>query len=184
MSAIVPNGFPAWVRASDHTTYGGNTEKTNWHSQGVTNARTDVGAEAFTRMAADIAAVQRTAPFCSITFLCNDGVPAAPTITVVNQMTGIRVVSYAGDSAPSGFPSGARVSNGVVDFTWAASYTDPYGVAGTVNLVHAELSGIGSTAIIANYQITAANVVRIYLFDAAGAAIADKRATLTVWTGQ
>lgn len=181
---IVPNGFPAWVRASDHSTYGGNTEKTNWQSQGVTNARTDVGAEAFTRMTADIAAVQRTAPFCTLTFLCNDGSTSAPTISVVNQMTGVRVAQYAGDSAPTGFPSAARNGNGDNTFTWSASYTDPYGISGTLNITHAEVSGIGSTAIIANYDIVSASSVRVYLFDAAGAAILNKRATLTVWTAQ
>jgi hypothetical protein len=181
---IVPTGDPAWIRTADHTTYGGDTEKTNFQSQGVTNARTDVGAEAFTRMAADLAAVQRTAPFCTVTFLCNDGVPAAPTITFVNQMTGIRSVQYAGDSAPSGFPSGARNGNGDVTFTWSTTYDDPYGIAGAINIVHAEVSGIGSTAIIATYEITSANVVRVRLFDAAGVAISDKRASLSIWTGQ
>ena len=187
--AIVPTGSPAWVRNADHTIYGGDTNKTNWHSQGVTNARTDVGAEAFVRLAEDLSAVVRTAAFCELTITCNDTVPGPPTIVAVNQMTGVTLTSYVGNSPPAGFPSGARNGNGDVTITWAASYTDDYGVSGNVNIAHVLLSSIGSTAAMPVYQRADLDInglyesVRVRVFNTAAAAIPDASFSMSVLTG-
>src|SRR5574342_207944 len=128
--AIVPTGAPLWTRQTDHTQYGGHLQKQNYLSQGVVNSITDVGAEDFCRMCSDLAAVARTSPMWIITYLCNDGSPAAPTIEIVRGATGVRLVSYAGGSPPTGFPSAARNGNGDVTFTFSATYADEYGVSG------------------------------------------------------
>lgn len=181
--ATVPTGSPAWARANDHTVYGGHTDKINYQSQGVVNPQTDVGAEGYCRIAADMEAVHRTAPFVVLRLLCNDSSPAAPTIQLVNQMTGIRSTSYAGGSAPSGFPSGARNGNGDVTLTWASSYTDSYSVSASVNISHATAQLHGATAGDVTIDIAAANVLRVRAFNAAGAALSDALVTVTVCTG-
>jgi hypothetical protein len=187
--AIVPTGAPAWVRSSDHTTYGGDQNKTNWHTQGATNPRTDVAAEAFCRLADDLAACMRTAPFCTLTMTCDDATPANPSVTVVNQMTGVRVTSYAGGSPPAGFPTCIRNGNGDVTITWATSYTDDYGVAGNVHIVHHEITAHGSVALIPVGVLTDTNVdglneaVRVRIFTTAGAAAASPTFSLSVCTG-
>lgn len=126
---ITPTGAPVWQRTTDHTDYGGNVNKKNYMGQGVVNALTDVGAEDFVRICADLSALARTSPMWVITYLCNDTSPAAPTIEVVLGMTGVRVVSYAGNAAPTGFPSAARNGNGDVTFTFDSNYSDDYGVS-------------------------------------------------------
>lgn len=187
--AITPSGAPAWIRTNDHTTYGGDTNKTNWHTQGATNARTDVTAEAFCRLADDVAACARTAPFCVLTLTCSDTAPAAPTVSVVNQMTGVRVTSYLGSSPPTGFPTVARNGNGDFTVTWATSYTDDYGVSGSVHIVHADAQVHGSVALIAVVVLTDTDVdtyneaVRVRVFTTAGAASSNPTVTLMVCTG-
>lgn len=186
--STTPNGYPAWVRSADHTTYGGHADKTNYQSQGVVNPQTDIGAEAFTRLVADLEAIQRTAPWCVLTVTCNDASPAAPTITVINQMTGVRTASYSGDAAPSGYPSAARNGNGDVTITWATSYADPYGVTGTVHVAHATASAHGSSSASVAVALTDTNAdgfneaVRVRCWSA-GAALADATFTLAAYTG-
>lgn len=181
---ITPNGYPAWLRTAAHTDYGGHTDKRNWMSQGVVNGRTDVGAEAFARMVADLAAVARVAPFATLRVQCNDTSPAAPTILVCHQMTGIRETSYAGDAAPAGFPSAARNGNGDVTLTWASSYTDPYGVSGAVNIKNCVVTPVTNAARVAAYELPSAVSVRVRIFvSTSGAAATDPIFSLKVFTG-
>lgn len=176
-----PSGAPAWVRTNTHEEYGGHLDKVNYQNQPAVNARTDLGAESLTRMAADLAMLARTAPFSIVTFTCDDSGTGAPVVSAVNQMTGIRSTSYVGDAAPTGFPSGARNGNGDVTFTWAASYLDPYSVSGAVSIKHATVEVHGTTAAIKTVTITA-TTVRVRLFNDAGAALSNAKATLKVYT--
>jgi hypothetical protein len=124
MSGIIPTGAPAWTRTADHTVYGGDLNKKNWHDQGVTNTRTDLGADQLCRLAADLAAVTLTAPFALITIGSFPGLPY-PTVLAVNQQSaavpaiapvdntarlsgigsGVQVSPYDGALPPTGFPS-------------------------------------------------------------------------------
>ena len=176
---MTPDGSPAWTRVATHTDYGGNVDKQNYLSRGVIDALTDVGAEALCRMAADLEAVVRTCPFATITYLCNDSSPAAPTIEIVYMMTGVRLVSYAGDAAPTGYPSAARNGNGDVTFTFASSYSDPYAVSGAFAPSHAVASLHGTTVGEPVVAISG-QTVRVRAFNGASA-LQDKRITLQVW---
>ncbi len=178
---MTPTGSPAWTRLVVHTDYGGNVNKRNFLSQGVVDPTTDVGAADFTRACADLSAVVRTAPFAVIRYLNNDAAPAAPTVEFVNMMTGIRLTSYAGGSPPAGFPSAARNGTGDVTFTFASSYSDEYAVAGAFSANHAEAGAMGATAFFPTADIVTATTVRVRCFDAAGAALGDKRVSLEVW---
>lgn len=177
---ITPSGLPAWTRTADHTVYGGHLQKQNYQSQGVINPKTDFGAEALARLAADAEATTRTCPFAVITYLNHDGSPAAPTIEAANLMTGVRTSSYEGNAAPSGVPSAARVSTGKVTFTFAASYADPYGVSAAWVPTQAILGMHGTTFLDATWSISGSTVT-VCCFDAAGAALGDRRITLSVW---
>ena len=178
--AITPNGQPPWTRTASHTNYGGHVNKRNYLSRGKIDSLTDVGAEEICRIAADLEAISRTAPFATVTFLCNDSSPAAPTIESVLMMTGVRASSYAGGSAPAGFPSAARNGNGDVTFTFASSYSDAYGVAGAFALSHALASLHDTSAGEPVVQIVSATTIRVRLFNGASA-LQNKRATLIVW---
>jgi hypothetical protein len=177
---ITPAGLPAWTRTADYTVYGGHPQKQNYQSQGVINPRTDVGAEGFARLTADAEATTRTCPFAVLTYLNHDGSPAAPTIESAYLMTGIRASSYEGNAAPTGFPSAARNSTGKVTFTFAASYSDAYGVPAAYTPSHVVLGMQGTTFLDATWSISGSTVA-VSCFDAAGSAVGDRRVTLVVW---
>jgi len=181
--SVTPSGSPAWQRTVSHEDYGGHVDKANYQSQGVVNPRTDVGAEAIARLASNMAAVTRTAPLAELTYLNNDTGTAAPTIEAVSLMTEVRVVSYEGDGAPSGFPSAARNGDGNVTFTFPSSMTDEYGQSADVNITHAGATAHGSTPLIVTVEILTANTVQVRVFDTAGSPSTDDRISLTVVTG-
>lgn len=178
--AITPTGSPAWLRTVAIGHYGGHASKENYLSRGAIDALTDVAAEEFVRMTADLATTVRTAPFAIITYLNNDTSPAAPTIERVLMMTGVNLTSYAGGSPPSGFPSAARNGTGRVTFTFAASYLDEYGVTGAYVPVSCQVTGHGSAFVCPTAEISG-NTVVIRCKDQAGSDVADARITLQVW---
>jgi hypothetical protein len=182
--AIVPAGSPAWTRAAVHTDYGGHVNKRNFMGIGVVNAMTDLGAEELCRTAADMVALARTAAYGILTFTCNDTSPAAPTIQCAYLMSAApRLTSYAGDSAPSGFPSAARDGTGAVTFTFASSFTDDYGVSGSWTPLFAGTtvqSVSTSPAYFANWVISG-HTVQVVVVDNSGVAVGNKTVTLVVW---
>jgi hypothetical protein len=172
-----PTGRPAWERANDHTAYGGHLQKTNYQGVDSVNGRTDLSAQNLCRIAADLEAVQRTAPWASFTFTCNDTAPAAPTINVFTSMIGATE------------PTGARVGDGEVTFTWAATYNDPYSVPGTINIVAVTATVLDSTARTVTAEIVDSdasgnfNQIKIRAWTIAGAALADATVCVSVYTG-
>lgn len=178
---IVPAGSPLWLRTVDFSHYGGNAEKSNYLSRGAIDALTDVDADQFARLTADAAAIARVAPFCTLTLTCSDTSPAAPSITYVHMATGVRLVSYVGSSAPTGFPSAARNGNGDVTVTFASTYADAYNVSGAFSVSHAKVSMIHTAVARAVAQVVTSTTVRLRAFDAADAALSNATMTLSVW---
>jgi hypothetical protein len=176
---IVPTGYPAWTRLVSFAHYGGHESKENYLSRGAINPLTDVAAEEFSRMVSDLAAAVRGAPFATITYLNNDSSPAAPTIESVFMMTGVRLVSYAGDAAPSGFPSAARNGQGDVTFTFDASYLDEYGISGAFAPAAAAGTGHGSAYVVATSTISG-QTVRVRALEGFATPVSDARITLVV----
>lgn len=178
-----PAGRPAWERANDHTSYGGHTEKRNYQGIPVINPRTDVGAEHLARLAADLAAVQRVAPFARVTFTGADSTNGEPTVSAVSMMTGVYTgAPYAGDTPPTGYPSVERVADGQYRVTFATSYDDPYAVAGTlalsVGMATAYKTGTSDTFDLAVNPL-GSNVFDVYVTDgAAGTAAEDPTVTV------
>ncbi len=180
MPLIVPSGVPAWVRTVSIADYGGHVSKENYLSRGAIDPLTDVGAEEFSRQVGDLAACARTQPFAIVTFDCNDTSPADPTIQTVLMMPGIWLASYPGDSAPSGFPSGARQGTGDVDIIFASSYLDEYGVSGAFVPTQAKGTAHGIQFCNVTCNI-AGTTINVRFFDAAGAAASNRRGTIMVW---
>jgi hypothetical protein len=182
--AITPTGQPAWSREVAHTDYGGNVNKVNYLSRGKIDALTDVGAADLCRLAADLEAVVRTAPFAVISYTCNDNVVmgvAPPTIRSAFMMTGVRTTSYQGGAAPSGFPSSARNGDGNVTFTFAGSYSDPYGVAHAFVPTFVQASVYGSSAAVATYTNPGDGTVQVQAWATDGTALAGAVCSLAVW---
>lgn len=179
--AITPSGSPPWLRTNNLTHYGGDVNKANYLSRGAIDALTDVDASQFSRLSADVAALQRVMPFCTMTLLCDDSTPGPPTIEYINMQTGIASVSYVGNSPPSGFPSAARNSNGNVLITFASSYSDPYSVNGAFSISSLMPGLISATAGTATAERASATTVNLRAFNSAGTAISNARMSLSVW---
>ncbi len=178
---IIPTGSPAWTRTNDFTHYGGDKNKENYLSRGAIDALTDVDAKQFARLTADVAALQRVAPFCTITLLCSDSVPAAPTVESVVMQTGVASLSYLGSSPPTGFPTVTRNGNGDVSITFSSSYSDSYGVTGAFSISSLYPSLLSATAGIATAERVSATVARLRAFSSAGAALSNARMSLSIW---
>lgn len=160
-----PAGYPIWSRASDPSYYGGRSDKRNYQDMPGINPRTDVDVEQFLRLCADIAALAKTAPFASLHIVTNDTTTAAPTVHGCRMLTGVYSgAPYAGDAPPTGFPTVAYVSDGVFDVTFAATYTDPYGVAGT-SAVEFALASSGTASATVAAAVTSATTVRVTITD-------------------
>ena len=181
--AVIPTGSPAWTRTSDFATYGGNLLKRNFASRGVVNPKTDVGAEAFSRMTADLAALARVAPFAVFTILCNDSSVTDPTVEYASMMTGVRASSYAGNVPPTGFPTVLRLSDGHFQITFASSYSDPYGVVGAFSMKHPRAQLTGSAAGSCTATVISATVLDIKAFTSAAAPYANARVCVTIGSG-
>ncbi len=179
---VVPNGSPAWTRNADFTHYDGHEDKQNHLGQGVVDPLTDVGAEGYSRMVADAAACVRVAPFCELEILCNDSAPAAPTIVRAYMQTGKRDTSYAGDSAPSGFPSGSRNGAGDITLTFGASYRDEYNVVGDFELQCPEAYPMSNGGYCTVEKLTA-TTVRVRAFSSSGVAVSNARFTFKTLSG-
>lgn len=178
--STIPTGRPAWARSVSHTDYGGFPTKKNYQSQGVTNPRTDVGAEAYCRLAADAEACTRTAPFAVITFLNNDTGTDPPTVESAYLMTGVTTAGYEGDAPATGFPGGVRNGSAHTTWTFAATYEDAYETEEAFTPRFAQVFCHGSTFASATATISGSTVV-VRVFDAAGSALDDVRVTLVVW---
>jgi hypothetical protein len=172
---ITPTGRPAWEHANDHTTYGGDVNKENYQSLGPVNSKTDVDAAEFVRLAADLAALQRTASFATIVYQCNDTAGDDPTILSYHAM--------AGDP-----PDGLRVSDGRVTWTWDGSYPDEYSVDGALNIVGVTYGIIGTANATVNVQLQQVGGTgtqrRVEARAFTTAPLPDAVVTLTIWTGQ
>lgn len=178
--AIIPTGSPSWVRNSDYTTYGGHASKINYQSQGKVNARTDVDAEDFARITADIAALMRPAEFCNLTFTARDAGVLDPLVTKVTmQPSGVVTVSYAGGSPPTGFPAVTRVADGNYLITFSATYLDAYGVSGAWQPVHAmgAVHGANGRDVGTTVGVSA---VQVYV-TSSGVASPDETVSVSVW---
>lgn len=178
-----PTGNPAWVRTSAFDTYGGNLLKANYQSQGVVNPQTDVGAEGFSRLVADVAAIVRTAQFCSMLIQCDDATPAAPTVLNCRLMTGVAATSYLGSAPPTGFPAVARNGNGDVTVTFASSYSDEYGVAGAFIVKDPIANFVGSSGGLSTPERVSATVIRVRSFSLLAVALVSPKFSLTVGSG-
>lgn len=172
--AVVPTGLPAWARTSDYATYGGDINKKNYAAQGAVNPTTDVTAEQFASLTADLAAAVRTVEFAVVTFTCQDTAVADPLLNAYLGMHGV---------GPAAAPAITRLGNGHVRVQWNPSFTDPYGVAQTLTLTGGEGSGHGSAFISAQIEITDARTIEVHIKDENDAYVLDKKVTVTVTTG-
>lgn len=153
-----PNGNPAWTRSADHTFYGGHADKANYNGEPVVNPRTDVGADSFQRMAADLAAVARMTNFCTLWFTANSA-GSSISVTACSMMTGKISAAYAGTSPPAGFPSVTHVSAMVYSIDIGGSYSDDYSVAGVFAPAFCGASAMAAGSGVAAYVTGTSTVI-------------------------
>ncbi len=160
-----PTGLPAWTRTAEASVYGGHDDKRDFMGQGVVNPQTDISAAEFRRLAADLAAVARTAPFAVVYLTCDDTTPADPTVNRVRQMTGVTSTSYAGASPPTGMPTVTREGDGDVTLEWEASYSDDAGVSSDINIRFAMANVAEDGDYTATVELVDERTVRVRAFE-------------------
>ncbi len=170
---MIPAGVPAWVRTGSHLDYGGHVNKVDFQGQGVVNALTDVGAAQFCRLASDLAAATRTAPFCVLSAV-------GTAVVRARLMTGVQTGDYTGSSPPAGFPSVVESPAGTYSITFASSYSDEYGVSGSYVPWHAVAGNLSSSARSVAVEIVG-NIVVVRITDTAGAAVSAAKFSLAVY---
>lgn len=122
---IVPSGNPLWLRNSGITQYGGDINKKDFGGIGVINARTDLSAAQYSRLAADQAAVARVASLMRLVFVTGTGTAA---VSLCSPAWGAPATYADGSTPPSAnYPTvtGTGTSRTV---TLPASVADDYGV--------------------------------------------------------
>ena len=181
---MTASGNPAWERVAGITDYGGHTSKTNYMAQGVVNPRTDVGAEAIMRMADHLAAVANVSPFAVINYTQDDTGTNDPVVNSAYLMTGADSDGYPdGGTPPTGYPTLSRNGNGDVTVTFASSYNDSYGTAGTFSVSAAQaFCNDSSSSIVCDADIISTVAVRVRSYVSnTGVASTDSQVTLLVW---
>lgn len=175
-----PSGLPLWARASSAAQYGGDAGKTDYQTPGAVNARTDVTAAQFLRLTADLAAIARVAPIAVLRILCNDTVPAAPTVESAQLVSGVASAPYAGDAPPTGMPTVTRLGNGRFRVQLPSTLADDFAVAVAPAIrcvdgaVHGATSGTFEPSLVDN------RTVDCWLF-IGGVAGTDGRATVVLY---
>ena len=175
MGSITPTGVPAWVHTNDHTAYGGDVNKENYAGERSVDAQTDFNAAELCRVAADLEALARVAPFATITYTQDDSGLNDPTIDAYDAMAGTD-------------PTLTRQSDGVVQLAWETKYEDPYGVEGDIHIAHVEATVAGAVGAYATWIPWDLNAdgkveaVRVCCWDHAGNPILDTTVTVTVTT--
>lgn len=176
-----PTGDPLWARNSDASTYGGHPEKRNYQSQDAVNPLTDVTAEEFIRLCADVAGLASVAPFAILTLTCNDATTEDPTVNSAFQSNGVSLNGYAGGFPPTGFPTCTRVSDGKVQVQWSQSQSDDYGVAYDLDLYHAHASVLGSSVFTSVVRVRVNGYTWTFeARDSASVAIPDAQMTIEI----
>jgi len=121
--------------------------------------------ESHARLANDLAAAKRACPLAVWTY---------------TQSGASCVVSaYLGQNSTnvSDAPTAAVVSTGIARFTFAKSFTDPYGIERAIKATH----GVGSSSRgIIQVNVTAPNVIEVRIRDTSGGA-ADGTGTVAIW---
>ncbi len=176
---INPDGLPPWGHTTDFSFYGGHASKVNYQSQGAINARTDVSAEEFIRMVADLSAAVRTAPFAHGELVMNGA--GNPTVNFIEMMTGRRTTSYGGLTPPTGFPSAQTIGTGVADLVFSGSYADEFGASTPFAPLDALANAQTDQAHFANaIAFPLSGIVRLRYFNATGVAT-DGTVAFWVW---
>lgn len=199
---VTPTGAPLWTRLVQLADYGGNADKKNYLNRGAIDPLTDVDATQFARLTADSVALARTVPLCTGFVACVDASPMAPVMGGVwdptanngdggyvskggiQMATGTRLVPYAGDDPPTGFPSAIRNGNGDVTIIFPDEWSDEYGVSDQFRIYHAiaQIYHPTDPRVVAVFDYTApATSIRIRCFDGTNNALADAEFSFTVW---
>lgn len=179
---IIPSGLAPWLRANDHTTYGGRHDKMNYQSQGVVDPRTDISAEQFVRLCEDLASVVRVCPYGYLMIQCDDTTPTDPTVLFVYLMNVFTEIPYLGSTPGLGMPTVERVSNGVFTVSFVSPAEDAYGIEGDVIIkgVVPTVENPGSGTVEAGYTVSG-NIVTVNVTDDVGP-VSNPKVFLKVWT--
>lgn len=101
--SLIPTGHEAWTHTATPEIYGGGADKRNLADIGSVNAKTDVNAEEYARICADLTAVARTAPLFWLQLLIHySGGIASADVVASGIQWAEHYGTYPGATPPDG----------------------------------------------------------------------------------
>ena len=128
----IPGGNPPWMRTMSAASYGAHASLRDYGGTGAINANTDITAEQYKRLAADVAAAAMVAPLAVLTLRWTVSPNAVFVASVVPQWAPAVFVEYAGSSPPSSVYPSVTLMGNVFTVTFPSTATDDYGVSGPI----------------------------------------------------
>jgi hypothetical protein len=181
---IVPSGAPHWSLTNTFANYGGDTNKASYAGIDPLGGGTDLSPNALNRLATDMSAACRTMPICVINYTSRYSQSLEPAVNYCALPSGVYSgAPYDGGSPPNGFPTVTEDPNSLSTITLPSSFTDPYGVSGSVTVTFA-VATIGLSATKLPYvtaRIYAGNVILVRASDINSSLREDVQITVVVW---
>lgn len=175
-----PNGLPYWSRTASAELYGASAGKADYQTPGAINARTDVSAAQFLRLAADLAGIARVTPVAAVHWTCNDSAPAAPTILHGSCGATRSSASYAGDAAPAGLPSATRLGTGSIRIVLPSTSEDDFLVTSPVEPVIWIPTQLNAAGFITVSQV-GSRTFDVSSFNPSSVALANTTCSIVFW---
>lgn len=155
-NTVKPYDLPPWARSASIYSYGGSVTKYDLLGVGPINVDTDISAAQIASMSSHLAAIMRVAPLCVVT-------------TQFEPVYGVWTLDNFFSQWGNGlsFAPTLTYGSGYFTLTFDSTYDDEYSQSEAINIKNVTFGfgRIGSTSpnSTADYEITSANVVKIYV---------------------
>ena len=127
----VPTGNPSWVKTASAADYGAHPGLHDYGYTGAINANTDITADQYKRLAADVAAATLMSPLATLTLRWTTA-PAVYVSSAIVQWATPLFIEYAGSSPPSPSYPTVTISGTKITVALPSSANDTYGKAGEI----------------------------------------------------
>lgn len=156
MSTVPESGFATFEAPMSHETFGGNVNKKNYGQIAVVDPETDTSAEQGVDACRVLACLQNMGKFAELEAFIGTDTPSSS------------VVSYCGHNGVglSHAPTVTWIADGIMQFQWDATYTDAYGVTGTLKITRAKAWANNTFQAIANAWKVDERTVWVYSLNA------------------
>jgi hypothetical protein len=146
-----------------HETFGGNVNKRNYGGISIVDPTTDTSAEQGVDATRVLSRAQWMMPFAELEVTIGTDTPSSSVNSYVGQ-NGVGL-SHA--------PTITREAQGILQIQWPATFTDEYGITGTLNITRAKAWPNGTNQLLTNIDKIDERTVWVYFLDSTDASALD-----------